>query len=716
MSYIRYTIVVLLIGLVGCFTACTHPVYTKNSGLADPDGQSQHYFYVKNLWDVLGDNFNLPDETTENPAVREKINWYVSHPEYLNLLAKQAKPYLYYIYQQVKRRGLPAELALLPMVESNYDPFTYSRVGAAGLWQMMPGTASGFGLKIDWWYDGRRDITASTNAALDYFSYLSNFFNGNWLLAIAAYDAGEGTVENAVRYNAKHGKSTNFWHLPLPGETKRYIPKLLALATIIKHPYEYPIDLPFIPDTPYLTKVDVGTQIDLARAAKMAGISLEDLAHLNPGFNRWATDPDGPHTLVLPIDKAANFKEALDRLPKHKRVTWMRYKVKPRDTLISIAEQYKTEPRLIRKVNRLHGNQIRVGHILLIPLSTSKLTRIVLKSEQHYLSSPHKFPEIHYINYTVKPGDTLSEIARRYSVGSSQIRFWNGLKYRAALTPGRKLIIWPPHRKHGIKHMRLIHYKVRPGDSLSTLAEQFYTSTKTLRRINHLRNNVIRVGETLKLPAETLHYVKHYNMIARYRFKKIVYRVRSGDTLSTIANRYHVTIEELTHWNRIPKANQLKLHQMLVIYKTETNRRQHQTHHHIVKKHKTKKHKTYHHSTHYNVYHVKSGDTLSTIAQRHHVSTMQLKQWNHIKHANQLKLKQRLVIYRHSKKNYHHVNMMNNFFRKHATKKIIHHVKHGETLSSIAHHFHVTSKDIKRWNRIKNPKQLQINQPLVIYP
>ena len=511
----------------------------------------------------MASDFSLPDETPENPEVRAQINWYMKNQFYLKQIAEQARPYLYYILQQVRRRGLPGELALLPMIESNYDPFAYSKVGASGLWQMMPGTASGFGIKVDWWYDGRRDIIASTNAALDYFNYLGNFFDNQWLLAIASYDTGEGTVNQAVQRNAKLGKATDFWALHLPKETQSYVPKLLALATIISHPSEYPVDLPDIPDQPYLATVNVGSQIDLARVAKMSDMSLQALAQLNPGFNRWATDPNLPSRILLPVDKAAQFERNLKKLPIDKRVTWVRYKVKSGDNLSTIVDKYKTTLALLKTVNHLKSNKLHIGQTMLIPTATSELTKIVLQSEQHYFSSLHtKLPEVHITNYAVKKGDSLDSIARKYNVQAREIRFWNGLARNEKLSPGKKLIIWPP--KHKNARPKYATYKVKAGDSLIGIAHKYHTTVVAILKTNKIKNNFIRVGQKLIIFAGNKHRSTTHKTQTT---KRIIYHVKKGDFLSTIAKNNHVTVKELTRWNRISDPKHLKLNQALVMYK-----------------------------------------------------------------------------------------------------------------------------------------------------
>nr|WP_232220587.1 transglycosylase SLT domain-containing protein [Legionella tunisiensis] len=291
------------INLFRCFFLLTSAYLFSNTVYAAP-----------NVWDVLRNQFALNHEVSQ-PEVQTQLRWLVSHPSYLQKLA-QSEPYIYHIVTEIKKRRMPGEIALLPMIESAYDPFAYSGAGAAGLWQLMPGTGNNLGLKQDWWFDGRRSIRPSTDAALNYLTYLNKYFNGNWILAIAAYDSGEGTVSRAIKNSRQYSRNISFWTLPVPQETKAYVPRLLALAEIIKYPQRYRVTLPDIPHVPYFEEVNIGSQIDLNHAAKLAGISYKDLIKLNPGFNRWTTAPYKPFKLLIPADKVAHFNRNLANVPE----------------------------------------------------------------------------------------------------------------------------------------------------------------------------------------------------------------------------------------------------------------------------------------------------------------------------------------------------------------------------------------------------------------
>ncbi|MEE8321243.1 MAG: transglycosylase SLT domain-containing protein, partial [Gammaproteobacteria bacterium] len=293
------------------------------------------------LWQKIRQGLSLSRQT-EKRSVQGKIAWYARNQDYIDRVAERAAPYLYYIIGEIEKRNMPIELALLPVVESAYQPFAYSPSRASGIWQFISSTGKQYGLKQNWWYDGRRDIIAATDAALNYLQKLHKEFDGNWQHALAAYNSGERNVGRAIRRNRKAGKPIDFWSLRLPRETRGYVPSLLAVAEIVANPAKHNITLKKIPNEPYFTAVNTGSQIDLATAARLAGQSMDDIYTLNPGFNRWATDPKGPHRLLIPIGKAQQFKQDLAQLPVSERITWKQHKIQKGETLGQIADRYHT--------------------------------------------------------------------------------------------------------------------------------------------------------------------------------------------------------------------------------------------------------------------------------------------------------------------------------------------------------------------------------------
>ncbi len=510
-----------------------------------------------NLWDRLPEGFELPDNT-DHLDVKTQLNWYVKHPAYLHFVATRSTPYVYYILQKVEAKHMPTEIAILPIVESNYDPFAYSEMGAAGLWQMMPGTAAGYRLRQNWWYDGRRDVDASTDAALTYLSYLYEYFDHDWLLAIAAYNCGEGTVQNAIRTNKKLGLPTDFWHLNLPPQTKSYVPKLLALSIIISHPDEYPVNLPVIKMQPYLSPVFVGSQIELSKAAKLAGISVKDMYAYNPGFNRWATDPDGNPMLLLPQDKIAIFKANLAQLPSSERVTWKRHPVQKNETLDIIAKKYKTSVALIIDINGIKNHTIQTGQVLLIPLSQKSFTKEHLLSIKRYLSSSAQLPGPAQTFHQVQKGDNLAKIATTYQVPIASLRAWNHLKVSEPIVPGMELLILNKSRGNASsKTVRpyLLEHTVTSKDSLKSLAIEYHTTVAAIKSLNNLPSDRIKVGQVLTMPPGVQAFSKP---------KPLSYTVKPGDSLQKIASSFNISTARLKSFNHL-KSDVLKLKQVLLI-------------------------------------------------------------------------------------------------------------------------------------------------------
>ena len=289
----------------------------------------------------------------------------------LKKILNRAAPYINYAYQQTQKRGMPAEFALLPVIESAYNPHAYSRVGAAGLWQLMPGTASSEGLTIDWWYDARLDVVASTNTALNFLVRLHSNL-GNWKLAAAAYDAGQGAVRAAIARNKHVHKSTNFESLSLPLETRNYIPKLFAVAAIIKDPSKYGITLPNVPNRPYFSVVTMKSQIDRGEIARLAGISVDTVRQLNPGMQRWATRPGSDYHLLIPTANVNQFLNNLKRVAGRPHVSWQYHEVHSGQTLAGIAHDYHTTVSLLQKVNGLKDTKVHPEQGILVPLHLNK--------------------------------------------------------------------------------------------------------------------------------------------------------------------------------------------------------------------------------------------------------------------------------------------------------------------------------------------------------
>lgn len=342
----------------------TTPAVVQNTSEI-PDDDS---IPVADLWARMRTGFDLP--SVDPDTVRGHIDEYVKHPHLFTQILQRGEPYLFHILNRLEQDGMPAELALLPMVESAFDPFATSPAGAAGIWQFMPETATYLGLNQDWWYDGRRDVIASTEAALDYLGKLHKRFNGDWYLALAAYNSGGTRVQRAIRHNRNTGKPVDFWHLALPAETRSYIPKLIALRTIIENPGSYNISLPQLSYKRYFNTVDIQGQLELKVAARLSGVPLDVLQRLNPAYGLSITPPGRTHTLLVPSTVADLLRTRLAQLPQDQRIQSIRHRIRLGDNLSIIAQQYRTTVSDIRRVNRLKGSKIIAGKLLIIPVVT----------------------------------------------------------------------------------------------------------------------------------------------------------------------------------------------------------------------------------------------------------------------------------------------------------------------------------------------------------
>lgn len=340
---------------------------------------------ANNLWQYIGNGYVL--NHVEHQDIDAAIERYVNLPNYFTVISTRAVPYLYYIVQEIEKRGLPLELALLPAVESSFEPTAYSSMSAAGIWQFTPSTGEYFGLKQDVWYDARRDIIVSTRAALDYLKYLHKFFDEDWLLAMAAYNYGEGNVRRAIRRNEANGKATDYWSLDLPAETRAFVPRILAVARAIVDAEKHGLEITYVANKPYLQTVEVDKQMDLSVAAKFAGLSTHEFKRLNPGYKRAVTGPDGPHQLALPVHKVADFKYQLAKVN---------------------ANSLLPKPELAR-------------------LPTESPTEGSDKSDSFI--------------HTVQSGESLWAIARQYQVSVANLARWNNISARHTLRSGQKLSI-----------------------------------------------------------------------------------------------------------------------------------------------------------------------------------------------------------------------------------------------------------------------------------
>ncbi len=454
------------------------------------------------IWERMREGFALQDEIGVNPRIENQRLWFVGNPRFLERASQRGSRYIHYVVERLDERNMPMELALLPMIESAYNPYAYSRSHAVGIWQFIPSTGRYFNLRQTNWYDGRRDITASTNAALNYLSRLHDMFNGDWLLALAAYNAGEGTVSRAMERNQKLGLPTDYWNLPLPKETQDYVPKLLALSQIVLAPEAYGISLNPIANEPYFEQVPSKPGLDLARVAAMVDMEEDELESLNPAFKKGIT-MDGPLHLLVPTDKAELFNANLAMMKPQELVNWQEYRVRSGDNLHSIANRHHLTVSTLKDINKLTSNHLRVGQILNIPGQGSAAEPGTALHQQVAKATTGK-PQ----RYRVKSGDTLWQIANAHQVQLKDLQRWNKLDGRSKLRLGQILEIHGGAGGTGnsvaaaksAPRQNITYYRVKQGDSLYLIAQRFKVDVKRLQSWNPRSDSrLLKPGQTLTL-------------------------------------------------------------------------------------------------------------------------------------------------------------------------------------------------------------------------
>ena len=441
----------------------------------------------------------------DNKRIQIQENWFLKHKKNIEDISERATPFLFFITEEIQKRNMPGEIALLPIIESSFKTNAYSHMKAAGLWQFVPATGRYFGLNQNWWYDGRRDVYHSTLAALTYLQQLNKYYKGDWLLALAAYNAGAGNIDKAIKKNRKKGKPVDYWSLDLPKETFKYIPKLLAVAKIVQNHQELGISLSPIENSPRLMLVDTQSQIELSVVSKMADISLNEMRSYNPAFKQWATDPDGPHHLLIPIDKVERFEKQLALLDDKDRVQWYRHKIRSGESLSVIAHKYKISVSVLKTANRLKNSRIRAGKYLMVPTGNKDLVThqpVVATISQDVLKNSQ--------TYKVRKGDSFWKIARRFNMSHKKLASLNGLSSGDTLSIGQKLLIAKNKPAKKAKNVSSrdsvalktseISYKVKSGDSLYTISRHFKVTINDLKRWNHVNlKKYLKPGQELKV-------------------------------------------------------------------------------------------------------------------------------------------------------------------------------------------------------------------------
>ena len=375
---------------------------------------------AEDLWARIRRGFALPD--IDDALVAKWEQWYSSRPDYVARMIDRSRRYLYYIVVEVEQRGMPLEIALLPMVESAFNPNAMSVSRASGIWQFMPATGTHYGLKQNFWFDSRRDVVAATEGALTYLQKLHADFS-DWQLALAGYNWGEGNVARAVAKNQKAGLPADYANLKMPDETRNYLPKLQALKNIVRDPDRYGLDLSDIPDAPYFAVVKMARKIDVKMAAQLAEMPVDEFQYLNPQHNRPVIAGSDEYTILLPIDRAELFAAKLN-LADQPLVSWQAYRLRNGETLAQVATRFGLEVEALRAVNGIGAkSRVPAGHALLVPTQGPAEAAADTLSQAVFTT----VPQGRTFYYRVNRGDTLAGIAARYAVAPADLRRWNGL-------------------------------------------------------------------------------------------------------------------------------------------------------------------------------------------------------------------------------------------------------------------------------------------------
>jgi membrane-bound lytic murein transglycosylase D len=436
----------------------------------------------------LCNGYRLQDSIGVNPRIEQQRLWFASNPAFVEKSSARSLPYIHYIVERLEERKMPMELALLPMIESAYNPFAASPANAAGLWQIVPSTGRNFNLRQTRGYDGRRDVTASTEAAMNYLSTLHDLFDGDWLLALAAYNAGEGRILRAIERNQQLGLPTDYWNLSLPPQTQDYVPRLLALSQVIMTPQAYGVALNPIANQPYFESVEVKQSLDLARIAQLAEVDEDELYLLNPAFKKRITI-EAPQHLLVPAQNAERLSSNLSNIGVPAQAQRPEHVVQPGDNLPSIAQRYALSVDSLKELNQLTGNTLRIGQLLsLYPQPSGDNTSV---SRQEKTASTA---------YKVRPGDNLWLIARAHRVSVQDLQRWNALQGKS-LRIGQVLELHAPAPKARTAGPSdaVTYYRVRKGDSLHLIAKRFKVPLKKLQNWNPLTGKALQPGQRLTL-------------------------------------------------------------------------------------------------------------------------------------------------------------------------------------------------------------------------
>lgn len=644
---------------------------------ADDASSVEELGVPSDVWERIRRGYAMP--VLQSKLVDRWVDFYTKDPAYLRRMSERAGQYLYHIVEEIENRGMPTELALLPFVESAFQAEALSRAKAAGLWQFMPATGKAYDLAQNLWRDDRRDILESTRAALDYFEYLHGMF-GDWHLALAAYNWGEGSVQRAIQRAKRRKQPTDYLHLRMPNETANYVPKLEAVKRIISEPARYGITLPDVGNEPFFVTITKPRDIDIETAAELAGMPLEEFRRLNPSYKLPVIVASHNNVMLLPADKVDFFVDNLASWMDSGQPLsqWTTYRLQQGETLAQVAGRSGMTEDELRKVNGIpKGRRVLANSTLLVRSTGTEDQQDIaaeLANAKLQLSPTTTWRRV---TYRVRSGDTLSGIARRWRITMKSIVTANRLR-SDRLRVGQRLVLTVPNvprqaiastqRSESSQHV--IH-RVRSGETLSTIASRYGVSIAQLKMTNRIRTNLIRPGQRLRIPFGGADAVSDTK----------IYTVKAGDTLSTIASRYGVSVVRLKRANRLSGdslriGDRLEIPTQVAVSEAPKRVAQSRTHR------------------------VRSGESLYTIGKRYGVSVDRIKAANGLR-RNTIRVGQELVIPALSSDS------------ASASEGKVHRVRSGDTLSEIARRYGTTVSKLRSANGLAS-NRLRIGQELKI--
>ena len=644
---------------------------------ADDASSVEELGVPSDVWERIRRGYAMP--VLQSKLVDRWVDFYTKDPAYLRRMSERAGQYLYHIVEEIENRGMPTELALLPFVESAFQAEALSRAKAAGLWQFMPATGKAYDLAQNLWRDDRRDILESTRAALDYFEYLHGMF-GDWHLALAAYNWGEGSVQRAIQRAKRRKQPTDYLHLRMPRETANYVPKLEAVKRIISNPSRYGITLPDVGNEPFFVTITKPRDIDIETAAELAGMPLEEFRRLNPSYKLPVIVASHNNVMLLPADKLDFFVDNLASWMDSGQPLsqWTTYRLQQGETLAQVAGRSGMTEDELRKVNGIPKDRRVLANSTLLVRSTGTEDQQDIAAElanaKLQLSPTTTWRRV---TYRVRSGDTLSGIARRWRITMKSIVTANRLR-SDRLRVGQRLVLTVPNvprqaiastqRSESSQHV--IH-RVRSGETLSTIASRYGVSIAQLKMTNRIRTNLIRPGQRLRIPFGGADAVSDTK----------IYTVKAGDTLSTIASRYGVSVVRLKRANRLSGdslriGDRLEIPTQVAVSEVPKRVAQSRTHR------------------------VRSGESLYTIGKRYGVSVDRIKAANGLR-RNTIRVGQELVIPARSSGS------------ADVSEGKVHRVRSGDTLSEIARRYGTTVSKLRSANGLTS-NRLRIGQELKI--